>query len=651
MEVIMLHDSQDLSYRKPFGAVKCGQEVELRLKIICECLIKRVKLIVVEESINGKSRKNVIEMTHNHSLSEINQSGNNYGSFFETRITVAGPGLLWYYFEAEINDNTYFYGNNRNGYGGIGEITNSLQRSYQITIYNESALPPSWLKNTIMYQIFVDRFYNGNDDGRVVNLKKGSLIHSHWDNDPIYIKDEDGRIIYWDFHGGNLLGVIRKLDYLRELGIDIIYLNPIFEAPSNHKYDTGDYHKIDPMFGDIEVFKKLCNEAKERGIAIILDGVFSHTGSDSIYFNREGSYSSLGAYQSKESQYYSWYRFTKYPEEYECWWGIDVLPNVNELDSSYIDFVINNDNSVINYWNNQGIKGWRLDVADELPDQFIKKLRQKIKQLDSEAILIGEVWEDASNKISYGVRRGYLVDDELDSISNYPFKETLIDFVLGQRTAKNVNEKLMSMYENYSKEHFYSAMNLLGSHDTPRILSILRNYVPNQLDSYEIAVKRLKLLALWQMTFPGAPIIYYGDEVGSEGIKEPLNRRTYPWGKENKELLAWYKLITSLRKRYPVFQVGDWVSVLNDTSPDIYGYIRFIRDGVDLFGQKNDDNLAIILFNRSLFHEQLITLDLHKWIRGSELINVFNGDKLMLTERFADFILQPLECLVLMEQM
>lgn len=404
--------------------------------------------------------------------------------------------------------------------------------------------------------------------------------------------------------------VIKKLPYLKELGITIIYLNPIFEASSNHKYDTGDYKKIDAMLGDEAIFKELCDKARAQGIRIILDGVFSHTGSDSRYFNREGKYDSLGAYQSKDSDYFSWYKFEQHPDEYSSWWGVDTLPDVDELNEGYLDYIVYDEDSVINKWSNLGISGWRLDVADELPSEFIKKFKAQLKKVDKDSVLIGEVWEDASNKKSYNERRTYLLGEELDSTMNYPFRSTFLDFFLGTIDSQLAKAEVMKIKENYPVHHFYSLMNLVGTHDIPRILTVLGES-PNGIymsqedkenfkldkDKMSLAIKRLKMLSLIQMTFPGVPSIYYGDEAGLEGYDDPMNRRTYPWKDTNTEILDWFKTVTSLRTKYDVLKAGT-LEMLN-LDRDVFGFIREITDSKDVFDRPKQDNLAVVLVNRS----------------------------------------------------
>ncbi|MBM7854150.1 4-alpha-glucanotransferase [Desulfohalotomaculum tongense] len=575
-------------------------------------------------------------------------------------ITPSTPGLLWYFFIIHINGKTFYYGNNADNFGGIGQIYKHQPPSYQVTVYKEDLSVPHWFKESVMYQIFVDRFYNGHDGGQMLNPKQKCYVYNNWHDTPYYRTDPDsGKTVCYDFFGGNLLGVIKKLSYLKELGINIIYFNPVFEAPSNHKYDTANYKKIDPMFGDNMLFKELCSKAKEMGISIILDGVFSHTGSDSIYFNKEGTYPEIGAYQSKESPYYSWYKFYDWPHRYECWWGIDTLPNVNEMDPSYQNFIIYDQDSVLKYWMKMGIKGWRLDVVDELPDEFVKRLRKEMKKLDPESVLIGEVWEDASNKISYGKMREYLLGDELDSVMNYPFRNILLDFILNKRDVKDIHRAFMSLYENYPLEHFYSTMNLVGSHDVPRVLTILgeapaeENLSKEEQGCYKLppdkkklAIERLKLVSLFQMTFPGVPCIYYGDEAEMEGYGDPLCRATYPWGRENRQLLNWYKKIIALRRQHDVLKTGRWVPL--NPQGDFYGYLRLIENGKDVFGQNKKDNAAVVLFNRHPKEKIDLTIDLSRWCNGILIDVLQEGRKFHLKDGRLNVLLKPLEGKLLM---
>ena len=648
------HNSHDLSFRNPFGAVPCGEKVSLSLELnSCPEHVDSVSLRLWKDG----NREEIVPMW-------LRETRGERGIYQAETFAPDNPGLLWYYFIIRLtNGKTYYYGNNSQHWGGVGQISEQVPGSYQVTVYQLGTTTPNWFKETVIYQIFVDRFLNGHEDGRIDNPKPNSYIYTNWWEDiPVYRREPGtGKIISFDFFGGNLLGVIKKLSYLKELGISVIYFNPIFEAISNHKYDTGDYHKIDPMFGNNELFQELCDKAREMGISIILDGVFSHTGSDSIYFNREGNYLSLGAYQSKESPYYSWYRFSDYPDNYECWWGVDALPNVNEMDPSYQNFIIYEENSVIKHWMKMGVKGWRLDVVDELPDQFVKNLRQVMKEVDSESVLIGEVWEDASNKTSYDQFREYLLGEELDSTMNYPFRTIMLDFMLERKDARETHGALMNLYENYPIHHFYSAMNLIGSHDVPRALTLLGDAPPEHCLSKEEqghyslspeqkrkGVARLKLLSLIQMTFPGVPCIYYGDEAGLEGYADPLNRRTYPWDRENQELLEWHKKVVALRNQYAVLRTGEWQLLYAEG--DIYGYLRIISKGRDVFDQPREDNLALLFFNRSTEQAYSVALDVSQWSIDS-LIDLLDSNRQVLVPQGQLVVnLQPLEGKILMQR-
>lgn len=542
----IIHDSQQTEYRRPFGAVVSGEKVKLSIDVNKEV---QVSLKIIQ--MNGAIK----------SIISDKQYLNNGFFRYSAEIDTSGyKGILEYYFEINDRNDFLYYGNNYERLGGRGLSYRQDPVPYQITVYKESKVP-DWYKEGVIYQIFVDRFFNGNEDGSILNPKKNSFIYGDWSDTPMYIKDNSGRIIRWDFYGGNLKGVIKKLDYLKDLGVSIIYLNPIFKSSSCHKYDTADYEEIDEMFGTTETFQILCEEAAKLGIRIILDGVFSHTGADSKYFNKFNNYDELGAFQSPESKYYKWFSFIEYPNKYECWWGIDNQPNVNELEPSYIEYMVKGENSIIKKWMDIGASGWRLDVADELPDEFIKMIKSKMKEVNKESVLIGEVWEDASNKVSYSSKREYFYGEELDSVTNYPFREILINFVKGYIKSDKLKKRFMSLYENYPRENFYSCMNVLGTHDTERILSVLDN-----------KVYLMKLIVGLQMTFPGVPIIYYGDEAGLEGGKDPDNRKAYPWGNENKEILDLYKLFINIRNNEEALKKGNLK--FYDTDLDVCVYER-----------------------------------------------------------------------------
>ncbi|AKL96821.1 glycosidase [Clostridium aceticum] len=625
------HNSHENFYRSPFGAVACNQEVNIRLRVSNKETVRGVYI----KLFNTKIGEEIVPMDF---YQEIEGK-----KIYQIKVrTPSFPCLLYYCFVIETASKNYYYGNNEGGFGGEGLLKEEEPPKYQITVHKEDVSVPQWFKEGIIYQIFPDRFYR--EEGQLLEIKKDSFIYSSWRDTPMYIRDGgSNEIARWDFFGGNLLGIMRKLTYLKELGISTIYLNPIFKSPSNHRYDVSDYKTIDPLLGNNKIFEKLCSAAEALGIVVILDGVFSHTGSDSIYFNKEGNYPTLGAYQGEASPYYSWYRFHEFPDKYDCWWGITNMPNVNEMEAPYRNFIIEAEDSVLRYWIDLGAKGWRLDVADELPDAFIKVFKKTLKEADQDAILIGEVWEDASNKISYGEKREYLLGEELDSVMNYPFREAVLDFFTEKISAEDLNKRLMTLYENYPKEYFYSMMNLIGSHDVPRILTLLgKPYVENHITQREkekqklneeerrLAVKRLKLLALFQMTFPGVPSIYYGDEVGMEGLEDPLNRRTYPWGEEDKDLLQWYKKVISLRNKNDVFKSGEWLPLYNHEG--VYGFIR-----------ENHHHQALIFFNRSEKENHKILIDTRDKVKTLQLKDMFHHHEEIYIENSIEIELKPLE--------
>lgn len=542
IESSIFHNSHDLHYRKPFGAVELGCCVSISIDVDKDATVY-LNLIKFDLS---KDRK-------------LMRKENNKSNRFNIDINTDNLyGVNNYYFEIIYNSEVIYYGNNENELGGIGKCYRDNPKAYQLTVYKKREVP-SWYKEGIIYQIFVDRFCNGNDDGKINNPKRNSFIYGKWDDDPMYIKDEHGNVVRWDFYGGNLKGVIKKLPYIKSLGASIIYMNPIFEAASCHKYDTGDYEKVDKMFGTEEDFKTLCHEAKKLDIRIILDGVFSHTGSDSKYFNKYGNYDSLGAYQSKESRYYNWYRFYEYPDKYESWWGFDNQPNVDELNNDYINYIVKDNKSIISKWMNLGADGWRLDVADELPDEFIRIIKEKMLNINNDSILIGEVWEDASNKVSYSKRREYFFGDELDSVTNYPLRDAIIKYLIGDISTEYFANRIMSLYENYPIENFYSNINLLGNHDTERVFTMLG-------EDKEL----IRLALAIQMTIPGVPLIYYGDEVGLTGDKDPHNRKTYPWESPDEEVLNMYKCFIDIRNNEEVIKKGDLKFVSNTEGLLIY---------------------------------------------------------------------------------
>lgn len=538
----IFYNSQDLDFKKPFGAIPYNERVEISILTLSDSNIENLSLKIFQEdkeSLNLILYKEIFCKKIGY-IDFESKRWCKWGASFDT----PKSSHLFYHFQYKKREQIFFYGNNQTLLGGIGESYLQSPKNYQITLYDKEYSIPNWFKKSIGYQIFPDRFFNGNDDGKINSPKSNSFIYGDWYDTPMYIKNNN-LIARWDFFGGNLKGIEKKIDYFKSLNIDFIYLNPIFEATSNHRYDTNNYHKIDPILGNLQDFESLINKFSKENINFILDGVFNHTGKNSIYFK--------SAIKSKNSPFYPWYKFIQYPDRYHSWWGIDDLPNVNELCSTYLEYIINSKNSVLSYWFSKGIMGWRLDVADELPSYFIESFKYRSKEINKDSILIGEVWEDASNKVSYNQRREYFNGLQLDSVMNYPFREYLLQFLSHTIDTALFTKYFYSLKENYPKENFYSLFNLLGTHDTPRIRTILNNILTiNNIDKKFL--NNLEFLAISILFFiPGVPVIYYGDEVGVEGDKDPDNRRTFPWGKENLDILDFYKEIIKIRKKYPNF--------------------------------------------------------------------------------------------------
>lgn len=529
-------DSKDIKCKKPFGAVLCGTEVSF--SVICS----------ENEDICGGEVRLWAEFARKNQTVPLIKCGNAW----QCKVTApTEPELVWYDFALTRAS------------GEVVTLTRDGGR-WQLTVYEDTGTP-GWFGRGVSYQIFPDRFCRSRMP-RPEGLVGERTVHENWADTPDFLPDEQGEIRNCDFFGGDLRGITEKLDYLQSLSVTTLYLNPIFEAASNHRYNTADYLAIDPMLGTEEDFRALCRQAHKRGMRVLLDGVFNHTGSVSRYFNADGFYPELGAAQSQASPYYNWYHFSRWPEEYDAWWGIRTLPAVEEDQPSYREFIIRGRDAVVRRWLRCGADGWRLDVADELPDDFIAEIRRAMEEEKPGSVLIGEVWEDGSNKVAYDRRRRYLLGRETHGLMNYPFRTAAMDWLLGGDAAA-FRARMEDIRENYPSPAYYCAMNFLGTHDTARILTLLGGEpVPESKTGraeahlspagYARAVARLKLGALLLYAFPGSPTVYYGDEVGMQGYEDPLNRRTYPWGQEEATLLAWYRRLGQLRKERSSLQTG-----------------------------------------------------------------------------------------------
>ena len=557
----ILFNSKELQFKDPFGTLIPHQNCTLRIHIPATVQATRVNCLFCHSG-GAEAQTAVLTLEATKGAYQL----------FSGSFSFSQPGLFYYYFYITTKTDgfrLFKYGDDTNIEAGD---------LWQISCVPESFTVPEWALGATMYQIFPDRFFKSGDPDLTGKLEPYT-VHSDWQEEVHWQPTPEGKVLNNDFYGGNFRGITEKMDYIASLGVTVLYLNPISKSFSSHRYDTGDYKTPDPMLGTEEDFKKLCDAAHARGIRVILDGVYSHTGSDSLYFDKNRTFGGSGAYCTKDSPYYSWYQFHSWPDSYRSWWDFDTLPTVNKMDPSFLEYIITGEDSVIAHWLRAGCDGFRLDVADELPPEFLSLLKQRLRQLRPDALLLGEVWEDASNKSAYGELRRYFVDGQLDSVMNYPFRTAILNFLREQDDGHGLRDTVMTIAENYPPQVLLANMNLLGTHDSPRVLTALvddfdgsreekakRHLSPFQ---YQTARERLMMASFLQFMLPGMPSIYYGDEAGMEGYKDPFNRRPYPWGREDRELLAHHRRLGQLRQEHSALRLGD---------------IRFFRAGEQKLG-------------------------------------------------------------------
>lgn len=578
MDIMLLHDSHNEFYRTPSGPAPAGSNVLIRLH--CD----EATSVVLRTWMTEELCYTMLP-TAEH--------------VWEVAIPLpTTPGLFWYYFLIYRKDGrTIRYGNQPDKLGGVGvAYDHGEPESFQITLYDPAYKTPEAFHGANIYQIFPDRFRHA--PTKAVDDRKDRYVHQNWDEELLGVGDlRGGKYQELDFYGGTLTGIQEKLPYLKDMGIDIIYLNPIFRARSNHRYDTGDYTQVDPLCGTNTEFTELCEAAKKVGIRVMLDGVFSHTGEDSVYFNHFGHYPTLGAYQGQSSPYYDWYTFNHYPEDYKAWWGILSLPELRKDNPEYQKFMFQPHEGVVPRWIEAGSCGWRLDVADELPVDFLRKLRAAAKAADPEAVVLGEVWEDASNKVAYGETRCYCTGDTLDSVMNYPVREAILNFVMGKTSASTFVRLIHHQEEVYPAQFRYALMNLVGSHDRYRALNILagrecqelskadQQHVHLNVEEYELAVRRYKLCIDLLCALPGCATVYYGDEVGLTGCHDPWNRRAFPWGREDKSLQKYVANKLRHRQESDLLRLG--YCDIEAPDDDTLLITRRMKDGHDALGQES----------------------------------------------------------------
>ena len=629
------HITSDPRYRTPFGAIPTGESVVLALDVWDDTEAwTELRLWTDDEGERLVEMDRAEEGDHLH---------------FSVKLVSERPNIVWYSFRVHAaNGDVWRYGARPDCPVGEGAFAYGEPPSFQLTVYaRKRGVQPDWYRHAVVYQIFPDRFARGEDwEDRAKTLeapREGTdrAVVEDWDETPSYRRKADGSIEGWDFYGGTLEGIREHLGYLESLGVTCLYLNPIFQSASNHRYDTGDYMQIDPVLGDEESFKALCADARDHGISVILDGVFNHTGDDSRYFNRYGNYPDVGAWQSPKSEYRDWYKIG--PDgTYTSWWGVANMPDLNEENPDYRQYICGRD-GVVRHWLRAGARGWRLDVADELPDDFIVDIKRAELAEKRDAVLLGEVWEDATTKRAYDKLRHYFWGDELDGTMNYPWRHVLLHYLIGKATATQVAQTMQVLRENSPRDAFYSELNMLGSHDRVRLLTILGNTPkPDTLgeqqkaefrldkDHRSLAVSRLWLAALLQMTMPGVHSIYYGDEAGCEGYADPYNRGTFPWDNIDKNCHDIYRNAIGLRKALPVLVDGEFEPFApND---DVFGFWRW--DG---------DTTVCVLVNTSLAHAHTVEVEM----RDEAVDDVVSGRPVEVADGKASVFLWPLGSAVL----
>ena len=593
---MILHDSHSPAHRDPIGPVPAGGRLTLRF--VCD-----ESEAVTVRTWDGAEK---------HTPMKHIGSG-----LFEATLTMPDtPMLFWYDFIVHKAGGELRYGNAPDQLGGVGAEVLGSPRSYQVTVYDPAYRTPAYLREGIIYQIFPDRYFRKVDHPTpeqrniIMQAHPEATFHECWNEAPaLDIDPENGDNRALDFFGGTLSGITAKLDYLHALGVTVLYLNPVVRARTNHRYDTGDYEAVDPILGSEADFETLTHTAAAHGIRVLMDGVFSHTGADSKYFNRFGRYDTVGAAQSQQSLYYPWYHFDHFPDRYNAWWGFYTLPALQKDHPDYRRYLLDPLSGVLPLWMKRGACGWRLDVADELPVDLLQQMRNAVKAQNPEGTLLGEVWEDASNKVSYGKLRSYCLGDTLDSVMNYPLRRAVIDFFTARTTAHDLTRFILHQREVYPAPFYYSLMNLLGSHDRVRALNAFAGFdrdgiiqMPREeaqkirLDTEVLALAKERYVEAMRLlcALPGAPTVYYGDELGMQGMADPWNRAPMDWDGGDAVLWSAVSAILNYRRLHRVLMTGylDVEAVDNDTLT----VRRYTVHGLDVFGEPlAEDDLAITI--------------------------------------------------------
>lgn len=630
----LAHDSRSDLFRTPFGAVTAGSEVTLRLRATAGDLSDAtVRVWDQREELQALVPMKLV-------ATDLTDGDHGFDYWQATIRTSAKPTILWYRFIVKDGPTTRYVEDDPPDDGGAVKEGNdggggrvykeSIDSSWQIDVYDPDFTTPAWARGAVVYQIFPDRFFDGdptnNPSPDATQGTSGADVYRYRDvyGNPVLFKDwgdlPEGYCRAYqagtcsegplgrDFFGGDLAGITAKLDDLADLGVTVLYLNPIFAAPSNHRYDTSSYDVVDPDLGTQEDFNRLVSEASARGIRILLDGVFNHVSSDSPWFDRQRRFAETGACEAADSPYRAWFTFREplANEPAPCaasgagtddtyyvgWFGFDTIPEVIEQPNVYDLFV--GDDGVVRRWVRSGTAGWRLDVMDNLTDGFMRKIRAAVKQTDPDALVLGEQWGDSSN---------WLLGDEADSTMNYRFRRASIGLINGDTAdldgaipglaPSEFAARMDALREDYPAPAFDALLNLVDSHDTTRILWTLTpgNDDPAVKESASGLAEgkaKLRLVAALQLTWPGMASIYYGTEAGLTGHDDPDDRRPYPWDDVDTSLRDWYRDLGQLRGDHVALREGDLRFVLADDDAGTLGYIR-----------RTNDEAAVVVLNQA----------------------------------------------------
>ena len=598
-----IYDSLDKNFKTPTGPLHYGEVLTLRINLPKTLNPENVQFIIYE--LGNPTNLCVFPM-------ELEDTTENSDvSCFKVEVFEIDINIYLYYFSFTSYGNRKFVKIRHDSWEAyISE--QPIVQDWQLTVYSPVKVHPKMSKG-IMYQIFPDRFAKSD---KYSYLPQNRIVRN-WGELPYY----EDHTISKDFFGGNLEGIIEKLPYLKKLGVTTLYLTPIWESAENHRYATSNYEEVDPLLGNSKDLERLIEKVHSYGMIIILDVVINHTGSDSIYFNKNGNYPSLGAYQSNDSPYRDWYYFFGNDGKiYKSWWGYDTLPEVNQDSHGYIDYFFNNSHGLIPHWRSIGIDGFRLDVADELTNATLKRIySSSITDYPSTEpfIILGEVWDNASNKWNYGYRMEYLLGSELTSVMNYPVKNALLAYVRygGNDLAYNLKRTFLSVFvEDYPKEIVHTLMNFLSSHDTIRAITQLSGDISDTFDKhwwaehdtlskeqYLLGRKRLMLCFLILYLLPGIPSIFYGDEVGLAGQKDPFCRKCFPWNRIDKKLLKFMRCLAKLRNKFSEFlSIADFnICEVDQTKLIFFRYSK--------------DKILFVFVNRS---DSVISFDAKQYVKN-----------------------------------